>query len=308
MLNLSYDEICARFDRLISNGIINFQPNKPILVVDGGMTPPLIGIQFSFHLVESLKSKPQAKDASEIKSGLTQVNTQCASFGPGSDIANEHPDICITTVNNTHYLVINKFPVFRPMLLLLTVDSYQRQHEPLVLEDIEAAWSTICGLKDEHYVFFNCTVLAGSSREHKHLQVIPAPGKREGYDEGFKFFPDDTASKTGPSFVHFLQRFEDSTGCVGNGEHLLEIYQSLLHQARGALGLLTEDVPCPHNFILTRRWMMVIPRRAKEFHGITANSAGMMGSVYIWNHDQLNAWKDIGPMKVLAGLGLPRGK
>ncbi|OQE46851.1 hypothetical protein PENCOP_c001G04209 [Penicillium coprophilum] len=301
-LNLSYDEICARFDRLISNGIINYQPNKPVLVVDGGMT-------FSFHLVEYLKSKPQAKDASEIKSSLTQgVNTQRASFGPGSDIANEHPDICITTVNDTHYLVINKFPVFRPMLLLLTVDSYQRQHEPLVLEDIEAAWSAICGLKDEHYVFFNCTVLAGSSREHKHLQVIPAPGKREGYDEGFKFFPDDdTALKTGPSFVHFLQRFEDSAGCVENGEHLLDIYQCLLHQAREALGLLTEDVPCPHNFILTRGWMMVIPRRAKEFHGITANSAGMMGSIYIWNHDQLNAWKDVGPMKVLAGLGLPRG-
>lgn len=37
-LDLSYDEICAKFDRLISHGIINYQPNKPILVVDGGMT------------------------------------------------------------------------------------------------------------------------------------------------------------------------------------------------------------------------------------------------------------------------------
>ncbi|KAJ5514184.1 hypothetical protein N7463_003736 [Penicillium fimorum] len=302
-LNLSYDEICARFDRLISNGVIDYQPNKPILVVDGGMT-------FSFHLAESLKTKPQAKDAPETKTSLTHVvNTQPVSFGPGSDIANGHPDICITTVNDTHYLVVNKFPVFRPMLLLLTVDSYRRQHEPLVLEDIEAAWSTICGLKDEHYVFFNCTVLAGSSREHKHLQVIPAPGKHEGYDEGFKFFPDDdTAPMTGPSFVHFLQRFEDLPEGVKNGEHLLELYQRLLQQARDVLDLRTEDVPCPHNFIFTRRWMMVIPRRAKEFHGITANGAGMMGSVYIWNHDQLDAWKEIGPMKVLAGLGLPKGE
>jgi ATP adenylyltransferase len=187
------------------------------------------------------------------------------------------------------------------MLLLLTVDSYRRQHEPLVLEDIEAAWSTICELKEEHYVFYNCTVLAGSSREHKHLQVIPAPGKHEGYDEDFKFFPDDD---TGPSCVHFLQRFEDlPEGCV-KGEYLLEIYQRLLQQARDALDL-TVDVPCPHNFVLTRRWMAVIPRRAKEFHGITANAAGMMGSIYIWNQDQLDAWKEIGPMKVLAGLGLP---
>ncbi|OQE03263.1 hypothetical protein PENSOL_c001G02612 [Penicillium solitum] len=282
-LDLSYDEICTKFDRLISNGIINYQPNEPILVVDGGMT-------FSFHLVESLKTKPQAEDAPETKSSLTDgANTQPMSFGPGSDIANDHPDICITTVNETHYLVINKFPVFRPMLLLLTVDSYRRQHERLVLEDLEAAW-------------------AGSSREHKHLQVIPAPGKREGYDEAFKLFPDDdTTPKTGPSFVHFLQRFEDlPEGCVRNGEHLLEIYQRLLQQARDALVLPTAVVPCPHNFVLTRRWMMVIPRRAKEFHGIMANAPGMMGSIYIWNHGQLDAWKEIGPMKALAELGLPR--
>ncbi|CAI7598632.1 unnamed protein product [Penicillium discolor] len=194
------------------------------------------------------------------------------SLGPGSDIANDHPDICITTVNETHYLVINKFTVFRPMLLLLTVDSYHQQHEPLVLEDLEAAWT-------------------GSSREHKHLQVIPEPGKREGYDEAFELFPDDdTTPKTGPSFVHFLQRFEDlPEGYVRNGEHLPGIYQRLLQQARDALVLPTEVVPCPHNFVLTRRWMMVIPRRAKEFHGITANAPGMMGSIYIWNHDQLDA-------------------
>lgn len=58
------------------------------------------------------------------------------------------------------------------MLLLLTVDSCRRQHEPLFLEDLEAPWSTICGLREEHYVFFNCTVLAGSSREHTHLQIL----------------------------------------------------------------------------------------------------------------------------------------
>ncbi|CAG8888122.1 unnamed protein product [Penicillium egyptiacum] len=301
-LDLNYDEICAKFDRLLSNGIVNYQPSKPILVVDGGMT-------FSFHLVESLRTKPQAEDVPETKSCLTNgANTQPMSFGPGSDIANDHPDLCITTVNGTHYLVINRFPVIRPMLLLLTVDSYRRQYEPLDLEDIEAAWNTICGLKEEHYAFFNCTVIAGSSREHKHLQIIPAPGKREGYVEGFKLFPDDdTAPKMGPSFVHFLQRFEDPPeACVKNGEHMLEIYQRPLQQAREALELPTGHVPCPHNFVFTRRWMVVIPRRAKEINGIAANTAGMMGSVYIWSHDQLDAWKETGPMKVLAGLGLSR--
>lgn len=102
--------------------------------------------------------------------------------------------------------------------------------------------------------------------------------------------------------MHFLQRFEDLLeGCVKDGKHLLEIYQRLLQQAREALDLPTKSDPRHHNFVLTRRWMMVIPRRAKEFHGITANTAGMMGSIYIWNHHRLDAWKEIGLMKVLAG-------
>ncbi|KAJ5204229.1 uncharacterized protein N7498_005108 [Penicillium cinerascens] len=301
-LDLSYEDICAKFDRLISDGIINYQPSKPILVTDNGMI-------FSFHLVESLKIKPQAEDAPETtKSSLINgVKAQPMSFGPGSDIANDHPDMCITMVNETHYLVMNKFPVFRPMLLLLTVDSYRRQHEPLVLDDIEAGWSVICGLNEEHYVFFNCGELAGCSREHKHLQVVPAPGRHEGYDEGFKFFPDDD-KQMAPRIVHFMQKFEELPGNrVEGGEHLLEVYQCLLQQAREALNIST-DVPCPHNFVLTKRWMVVIPRLAKEFHGFTANSPGMMGSVYIWTQEQLDAWKRIGPMNILRGLGLPRGE
>jgi ATP adenylyltransferase len=318
-LNLSYEDICAKFDRLITNGIITYQPSKPILVTDNRMivrphhtnslTSPLINLQFSFHLVETLKTKPQAEDAPETaKSSLINgVSCQPISFGPGSDIANDHPDMCITTVNRTHYLVMNKFPVFRPMLLLLTVDSYRRQHEPLALDDMEAGWSAICGLKEEHYVFFNCGVLAGSSREHKHLQVVPAPGRHEGYDERFKWFPDDD-EQTGPGFVHYLQRFDELPGNrLEGGNQLLEIYLRLLQQTREALDL-SADVPCPHNFVLTRRWLVVIPRRAKEFHGITANSAGMMGSVYIWTQEQLDAWKRIGPMNVLRGLGLPKGE
>jgi ATP adenylyltransferase len=34
---LSHAEICAKFDRLVSDGIIAYQPSKPVLVVDKGM-------------------------------------------------------------------------------------------------------------------------------------------------------------------------------------------------------------------------------------------------------------------------------
>ncbi|KAJ5760339.1 hypothetical protein N7520_007495 [Penicillium odoratum] len=298
---LSHAEICAKFDRLVSDGIIAYQPSKPVLVADQGMI-------FCFHIVQTLKNKPQADDAVQVVH--SSVDPHSGTFGPGSDIARDHPDVCITIVNETHYLVMNKFPVFRPMLLLLTVDSYRRQHESLDREDIAAGWRMICEMKEEHYVFFNCTVLAGSSRSHKHLQVVPAPGAHEGYGEGFQFFPDyDSMPEEGPpGFVYFLHRFKNrvlSDGRVQDSEYVLETYLRLLHQAREKLHVQDGDI-CPHNFVLTKRWMMVIPRKAKVFHGITANSAAMVGSVYLESEQQLDAWKEVGPMKVLASLGLPR--
>lgn len=309
-VDLSYDDICAKFDRLLAEGIITYQPSKPLLIEDQGMlvrsyhsqfNSSLTCRQFSFHIIQSLKTKPQAGDSPAA------ANSQ-GYFGPGSDIANDHPDICVTIVNGTHYLIINKFPVFRPTLLLLTVDSYRRQHEPLALDDIHAAWDVICDLKVEHYAFFNCTVTAGSSREHKHLQVLPAPGASEAYPEGYKFFPDsDESLGNGPlRFTHFLQRFNPlSDSATTSGDKVFDIYTRLLKQTRAALSLEPSEAICPHNFILTKRWMMVVPRRAAYFQGISTNAAGMVGTVFLWNQDQLEAWKEIGPMNILAALGLP---
>ncbi|CAI7648632.1 unnamed protein product [Penicillium pancosmium] len=301
-LDISYDEICSKFDRLVSNGIIQYQPSHPVIVTDNGMT-------FCFNVVEALKEKPQAGEA--FKSAQANLDdgsdAQPETFGPGSDLAFDHPDICITRVNETHFLVINKFPVFRPMLLLLTIDSYRRQHELLDVEDMEAAWSLVCGLEVEHFAFFNCTVTAGSSRAHKHLQVIPAPGANDGYADGFRFFPDyDPESQTGtPSCVYFLERFEEPPeGRVKTSQQLMEVYLWLLQQTREVLKI--NEGPCPHNWILTKRWMVIIPRQHKEYRGLSANSPGMVGSVYIANQGQFDAWKEAGPQRVLAGLGLPR--
>lgn len=37
-LDVNYDEICSKFDRLISEGIIKFKPSHPVLITDNGMT------------------------------------------------------------------------------------------------------------------------------------------------------------------------------------------------------------------------------------------------------------------------------
>lgn len=238
--------------------------------------------------------------------GSHTENPKC--FGPGSDIVDDHPKILVQTINETHLLVLNKFPIFRPQLMLLTVDSYRRQTEPLTSEDIRAAWAILDGIGRKYYVLFNCTPTAGASRMHKHMQVIPHPMAVNEVEDGFRFFPDLEASTqaTEVPFKHFIEHFKGLPNeASSRDEQVFEIYSRLLAQTRAALSISPEDPVCPHNVVLTQDWIILIPRRSKVFHGITANSAGMMGSVWLEKESEYDAWKARGPANVLAALGIP---
>jgi ATP adenylyltransferase len=76
-----------------------------------------------------------------------------------------------------------------------------------------------------------------------------------------------------------------------------------LADAREALNLAPSAI-CPHNVILTRTWLMVIPRRSNDFHGLTSNAPGMIGSVWLQNEAQLEKWTQLGPANVLSHLGV----
>lgn len=54
---LSHAEICAKFDRLVSAGIIAYQPSKPVLVADKGMIVRLDHMTLTpFHQLINLSS------------------------------------------------------------------------------------------------------------------------------------------------------------------------------------------------------------------------------------------------------------
>jgi ATP adenylyltransferase/5',5'''-P-1,P-4-tetraphosphate phosphorylase II len=216
-------------------------------------------------------------------------------FGPGSDIVDADPKLLVATLNDSHILVIGKFCVIGPHLLLLTRDSYRRQRQPLDADDLVAAYSVITTLEPQHFAFYNCCPAAGSSREHKHIQILPRPGPM------FPDKPDFDRNKI--PFKFFLRYLEDVDQ---NPAQLSDIYSELLAQARAVLNIPSNE-NCPHNMVLVREWIMVIPRRSNDFNGVTANSAGMMGYVWLGNVEELDRWKQVGPALALAGLGVPSG-
>lgn len=263
------------------------------------MTSSLAGkkaAELAFKIPELRQDQPDSRSASPLK-----------TFGPGSDIGNAHPELLVSTINDTHLVVVNKFPVFRPQLLLLTVDSYQRQWQPLSLADLQAAWVLLTETGDRFYIIFNGGFTAGASRNHKHMQVLPHPEASGRDKSGWMLFPDlePIAHTSSVPFVHFLYRFNDS---AASAAEVFDIYQQFLSDCRRALAVPDDQIEVPHNTVITKRWIVVIPRSKENIDGTTANSAGMMGSVWLNNEAQLEKWLAQGPSWVLSQLGLPAAK
>lgn len=262
--------------------------------------------QFEFRISPSLTTKPQAEQSLKTADNYEDSVEQPTTFGPGSDISRGVPGLLILTVNNTHHFVFNKFCVYRPQFLLLTADSFRRQHEPLNYEDLAAAWAVLHGLNTPHYVMYNCTPAAGASREHKHVHVIIRPESDQHTVDRFRMFPDDeTLESKNIPFKYFIERFRlAGTEQKAAGVVLKRKYDMLLNKTRVALGITNSEDICPHHMILVNEWMLLIPRRRADVEGASANAAGMLGMVWVPSEAQVDKWKALGPAKVLSQLGV----
>jgi len=249
------------------------------------------------------------------------TTTTVSGCRPGSDINVTGYEI--TSLGTSHLLTFNKFPAARPHMLLLTQDGFRRQHERLDRDDLAAMWATINTLnnsKKRYLAFYNCGFESGCSRLHKHMQVFPAP------DAGtFTLWPDHEENKFRRKMIPFkysMFRYEKDWSATPGG--LLEIYQELLRQAEEDLVSYTtnsisptengkkaermEGAAIPHNVIMNRDWMVVIPRRAGGWDGATGNAPAMLGMVWLPSVEKMNRWIELGPCEVLGRMGVPAPK
>ncbi|KAH8730419.1 Ap4A phosphorylase 2 [Phaeosphaeriaceae sp. PMI808] len=212
------------------------------------------------------------------------------------------PRLILCTLNNTHDLALNLFCVDRPQLLMLTLDSHRRQHEPLGADDF-AAGLEVLGTWEGWYVIFNCGERGGCSRVHKHLQGLRGPPFAFGvlvdaWEGGGK-------GKGKVPFKYFMWRVEGG-GFKGVGVgRVVEVYEGMLVESRKVLGLAEGEV-CPHNVVLWDGWLVVIPRRKGGWEGASANTGGMMGSVWVPDQGEVDKWLRLGCANVLRELGVPR--
>ncbi|KAK6086154.1 ap4a phosphorylase 2 [Seiridium cupressi] len=283
------DDIFAEFDRRCEEGLI-FYDDKPEIHL-----PSFDGFQFEFAVTAAISKKPYIKDNKDEPKAATATAKRPPGYAPGSDI-----DISgyeIGDVSQTHLLAFNKFCMYRPHLLLLTKDGYKRQYDQLDLDDIQSAWNVLEALNWNYFVFFNCGKEGGCSRLHKHLQLTP-------------YLPDRLAPWPAMSrrpahipYQYILRGFDDDLG----PKQLFDVYTQMVDEARRILdpGAATSSY-VPHNFMLGRNWMLVIPRRKAGVGGAYSNTLGLLGMVSVASNDELRCWLDQGPLGVIQQLGVLR--
>jgi ATP adenylyltransferase len=211
-------------------------------------------------------------------------------------------------VTDSHFVIANKFCFARPHLMLLTCDGHRRQYEPLDEADLDGVWRILSAAETDYVAFYNCGRDGGCSRLHKHLQVMPLPVN------SFAAFLDSSEGEepeTKVPFEWFFRRFEGEVTSAA----LVGVYNDLLEEATqvgGGRGEHAASAPsgavCPHNMILTKRWMVVLPRRRGAINREAGvNSLGMLGVIAVATTKEIDNWVRLGLTESLAELGVPKG-
>ncbi len=255
------------------------------------------GVRFVVRQVSNLARKAAQRSAASARPQGT---------GSVSNAFPIEPELLVARVSDTHVALLNKFPVI-PHHLLLVTRRYVPQEALLDLADFEALAACMRG--HDALGFYNGGAQAGASQPHKHLQLVPLP---LGPDHAVPMAALFSSAPRAPgvasvSRLPFRHAFSwgDTQGTI-TGDRLLETYLALL-PAAGIRGIAHEGAlhqSAPYNLLVTREWMLLVPRSREHFDEISINALGYAGSIFVKNAGELARIRETGPMAVLAAVAV----
>ncbi|MFB9127907.1 phosphorylase [Paraburkholderia dipogonis] len=221
------------------------------------------------------------------------------------------PDLFVADISDTHLALLNKFNVIDNHLLIVT-RNFQSQNALLNLADFESL--IVCMAEFDGIGFYNAGAAAGASQAHKHLQIVPLPlGVSE---TPVPIEPiltttllDGLAQAVpGLPFRHAFARLEPGAAIfVDAAQSLHSCYRAMLE----AVGIQPVEVDgelqqsAPYNLLVTRRWMLLVPRSEERVEGVSINALGFAGSFFVRDAAQMKAIERLGPMAALQRVALP---
>lgn len=215
------------------------------------------------------------------------------------------PALAVQPMGSTHLVLLNKFPVQRGHVLLIS-QQWQPQSGWLTADD----WRAVADLASDTsgLWFFNSAAAAGASQPHRHLQLLPrAPGElscplaplMEGQLAG---------ASPGWTWLYQLSRRRPGHGLSDNRQVATELEQLYRDHAQ-ALGLgnpHSDPMPRhPYNLVFCDDWFMTVRRTREHWAGFSLNALAFAGYLLL-TEDSDQAWlEQRGPWPLLEAVAAP---
>jgi ATP adenylyltransferase len=257
------------------------------------------GIKFIVRILENLNKKDKAKKKQKEKQ--KKSNSTFNPFLP------YEKDLFIADIKKNHVLILNKFNVVNHHLLIIT-RQFESQDSILTLEDFSALWTV---LKEINGLgFYNSGLLSGASQPHKHLQVVPYPLVPEIDDIPLNHLILSNKNQEKITTLKALPYLQGIAFFEGISEKSVEeagkITSEYYNQLLDKLNIkIEENKPSQdYNLLITKDWMMIIPRSQEKFDSISINSLGFAGALLVKNDAELQLLLKYKPLEFLTKVGV----
>jgi sulfate adenylyltransferase (ADP) / ATP adenylyltransferase len=248
------------------------------------------GVRFAIRVATNLVRKDAEQRAAD-------------AAAPRNPFLPYEADLFVADLSTTHVALLNKFNVIDQHLLIVT-RRFEPQEALLDAADFAALVAVLRAI--DGLGFYNGGAVAGASQPHKHLQVVPLPLGDIGPPVPVEAVLD---GMPGLRFRHAWTWLDLRSGSLDEAAHAaLGCYRALLRTA----GIGATEVAgvahqaAPYNLLVTRRWMMVVPRTAERVEGISVNALGFAGSFFVRDAAQLQTLVRLGPMTAIERVSVAR--
>ncbi len=213
-------------------------------------------------------------------------------------------DLFVMNISKTHVCLLNKFNVVDHHLLIIT-RAFEEQDALLTIDDFEALRA--CLAEIDGLAFYNGGAVAGASQPHKHLQLVPLPFVPERsrlpvdsvINAALNHAEHSITTVPEFPFVHALSAMNISNS---SPQDMLDRYQKLLQ----TVGIKSDQLmaSAPYNLLITRNWMLIVPRSHACYDSIAFNSLAFAGALLVRNQAQLQQLKEIRPLNFLKNVAI----
>lgn len=283
------DEFCALDTSLIDQAVSQARDLGALLEIETEHESLIdAGIPFRVRWIASLATK----DAARVRA----AGEKRPGFNP---FLPPQPELFIADFGTQHRIVLNKYPVIKGHLLIVT-RHFEAQTAALTTADFCALAGCLKQLGG--LGFYNGGPEAGASQPHKHLQWIPSTP--DGASLG-RFTDSLSASpllepirRPDLPWQHAFVRHALAAAPTA-AQHLGQAFAL----ACKATGLAARDgIMPPYNLLADREWLLLVPRSREQHQGISINSLGYAGSLFVRRPDQIKLVRQLGALRLLASV------